>query len=166
MNFRWTLWRKNYNLKATRIMLEIIIVTQTFLTPTKSKMTESLKLCTLWNMWKHKASHGDMLLWSQCSKQANSLEEQTGSTGRTSATDWTKQCKWVCHDCSPSFELKMPRVRSRIACDRLKTTKLITLSPILEVVWQRPPEISMDNFMLIMTNDIAITATTQTARTP
>ena len=60
----------------------------------------------------------------------------------------------------------MPRVRSRIACDRLETTKLITLSPILEVVWQRPPEISMDNFMLIMTNDIAITATTQTARTP
>ena len=61
----------------------------------------------------------------------------------------------------------MSRVRSGTACDRLlETTKLITLSRIPEVVWQQPPEVSMDNFNLRKTNVFATTATIQTAHTP
>ena len=115
-------------------------------------------------MWEHKPSHREMLLWSQCSKQATSLGEQTGSTERTSATARTEQYNQECHCCGPCFELNLPRFHSETACERLETTKLITLSYIPEVVWQQPPEISMDNFkLIIIIIIIAATVTTQTA---
>ena len=107
-----------------------------------------------------------MLLWSQCSKQATSLEEQTGSIERTSATGGTQQYNQECHGCGPSFKLNLPSLHSGTRFDRVETTNLIPLSLIPEVVWQQPPEISMDNFILNNTNDIATAATTQTAHTP
>ena len=107
-----------------------------------------------------------MLLWSQCSKQATSLEEQTGKTEPTSSTRQTEQHIWEYAGCGPTFELKMQLGRSGTACDRLETTDLVTLSLIPEVAWQRPPEISREIFKLIITNDIATIATIQTAHTP
>ena len=62
--------------------------------------------------------------------------------------------------------MNLPRFHSGTAFDRLETTNLITLSLIPEVVWLQPPEISMNNFKLIDTNDIPTTATTKTAHTP
>ena len=47
MKLRWTLWRTNNDLRATKIMPEISIVTQTTLTATISKMTENPELSTL-----------------------------------------------------------------------------------------------------------------------
>ena len=86
-----------------------------------------------------------------------------GSTERTSSTKRTEQYNQECHSCGPCFELDLPRLYSETACDRLETNKLIKLSPIPEVAWQQPPEISMDNFNLNNIDNIAATVTTQTA---
>ena len=55
---------------------------------------------TLYPPWETcgKTNHSiEMLRWSQCSKQATSLEEQTSKTGRT------RQHNWLCPGYSPTF---------------------------------------------------------------
>ena len=116
-------------------------------------------------MWKHTPSHREKLLWSQCSKQTTSLEEQTISTERTSATGRIEQYNQECLGSGRSFQLNLPCLHSGTACHRPETTKLITLFPTPEVVWQQPPETSVDIFKLNNTNKFATTVTTQTAHT-
>ena len=117
-------------------------------------------------MWKQKPSHREVLLWNQCSKQATSLEEQTVTTERTSTTGRVEHYNQECPGCGPGFELSLRRLHFGPACARPETTKLITPSPIPEVVWQQPSETFMDNFKLFSANKIATTVTIPTAHTP
>ena len=48
-------------------------------------------------IWQNEPLHREMLRWSQCTKQAISLEAQTSRTGRT------RQYNWLCPGYSPTF---------------------------------------------------------------
>ena len=52
----------------------------------------------------------------------------------------SKQLRWKCPSCNPSFKLKMPRLHSGAACDRPETNNISKLPPIPEVVWQQHTE--------------------------
>ena len=79
-------------------MLEKSTMAHTTLTPKTIKMTEKPQLSTLpVNKWQNEPLRGEMLCWSQCSKQVTSLEEQTSTKGRT------RQYNWVCPSYRPTY---------------------------------------------------------------
>ena len=65
----------------------------------------------------------------------------------------------------PNFWIESVTSSFWTACDRLETINLITLSPITEAVRLEPPDKSMDNFKINITNSFATTVTTQMAHT-
>ena len=71
-----------------------------------------------------------------------------------------------CSSCSPNFELGTPRLHSRAACNRLESTKVAKIPPIHEVVWQQPPETSINQQSLNnIYNDSTIQCTEETQLT-
>ena len=67
-----------------------------------------------------KTNHStEMLCWSQCSKQATSLEEQTSRTG------YTRQYNWLCPGCSPTSLLEMSHFHSGTVTHRPEINRRI-----------------------------------------
>ena len=93
-----------------------------------------------------------MLPWSKRSKQTASPESTARSTKPSPAKKGTRQLRWECPSCSPTFKLKTPRLHSGAACYRPET-KTSKLPPIPEVVWQQPAEIVTNQDNLNITNN-------------
>ena len=110
----------------------------------RTKVTENLELSTLpVDMWQKEPLHREMLCWSQCNKQANFLEEQTGKTDWTSETGRKEQYNSFFPGCSPICRLRMSRLHFGTVRDRLKNTWTIH-PPITGCVWQQPLETSVE----------------------
>ena len=108
-------------------------------------------LSNLWDIWKDKPFHREVLLRSQCSQQTISPAQKTG---KTKSGPRKSQSKWLERNnsgCSPKFELKMPRLHSLAAIDRPETTKF---PPIQKVVWQEPQETHLNDIHIKSTNNI------------
>ena len=71
----------------------------------------------------------------------------TGGTEPRSTEYCSKQLRWKCPSCSPSFKLKTPSLHSGAACDRPETNEKSKLPPIPKDVWQQPTanDINQDN---------------------
>ena len=143
MNFRWTLWRKSYKLKATKVMLEILTVTQTTLTPTITKKTESRKLSV------YPVAHVETPTIPQRTVTVEPMQQTGHFRGKANRQQRTEVRNRTNITIYPRVSRLQPKPLTESVTSSLRnytwqTTKLITLSPIPEVVWQQPPEISMD----------------------
>ena len=102
---------------------------------------------------------------SQHSKQAAYPGQETNWTGPSPTKRHPKQYNRECPGCSPTFKLEMPRLHYEAAIDKSETTKTI-LPPIPEVVWQQPPETSVETSKLVIIDNDPNNETTQNAQTP
>ena len=85
------------------------------------------------------APHRDAIL--EQTQRTDRLHEIDGQKDRTKASKkCSKQLRWKCPSCSPSFKLKTPRLHSGPACDRPETNEKSKLPPYPEVVWQQLTE--------------------------
>ena len=101
-----------------------------------------------------------MLPWSQRSKQTAFPEGTNGRTKPSPTEKCSKQLRWECSRCSPSFKLETPRLHSGAACDRPETNETPKLPPIPEVVWQQTTETITDQCKLKNTNNDSTSKTT------
>ena len=165
MKLSWILWRKNNKLKATKIMLENLTVTQTTLTPTITKLTERLKLSAypVEHVETQTAPHKKVTM--EPMQQTSQFPGRANWQNRTNLnyrTNYNQECS----GCGPSSELNLPRLPSGNAYNRPETSKLITLPPNREVIWEQPPETCICKFKWVHTNFIPFSLITQTTHIP
>ena len=107
-----------------------------------------------------------MLFWSKCSEQTTSQECTAGRTDPIPTNECPKQLSRERSGCSPNVKLETSRLHSGAGCDRPEATKIPTIPPILEVVWQQPPETFTDQYSLDKTiNDSTKQHTRATSKT-
>ena len=73
----------------------------------------------------------------------------------------SKQFRCECSSCSLNFNPETPRLHSGAECDGLETTKTAKLPPIPEVVWQQPPDSSLNRHTVIKNNNDSSIRNTQ-----
>ena len=93
------------------------------------------------------------------------MKYTTGGTEPKPAKHCSKQLRWKCPSCSPSFKLKTPRLHSGAAYDRPETNEKYKLPPIPDVVWQQPTEIATEQDNLNKTTNVLTLRTNVASQT-